>query len=260
LGVLGDPEVEIDEIATIIEQDPALVARILGLANSAFFGQAKAITEVRQAIIRVLGLNLVKSLALSISLAGVFDTKACRAFKVADYWYAALGSAALTRMIVHHSPVLENGAADQAYLTALLHNLGMLLLASISPDEFSQALELYHQDPSQSLLMTERDCLGIDHFAAGEWLLRRWHLPEVVVDVIGHLGDVVYQGPHLGEWSSVRTAVDFVAAELAGESGTFPANSSIARVLELDESRCEEITKRYSEQIEALQTVAHALD
>ena len=76
LAVTSDPDLAINELAAIIEQDPPLTARILGLANSAFFGQVNPIFKVEHAIIRVLGLNMVRSLALSIALTG--GTVACQ--------------------------------------------------------------------------------------------------------------------------------------------------------------------------------------
>ena len=97
LEIATDPDLEVAQLAEVIEQDPPLTARILGLANSAFFGQANPVLTVEEAIIRVLGLNMVRSLALSLALAGSFNTAACPAFRLDRYWLQALASAALGR-------------------------------------------------------------------------------------------------------------------------------------------------------------------
>jgi hypothetical protein len=85
LELSADPDVEVDDLAAVIEQDPALTARILGVANSAYFGQVNPVLSVETAIIRVLGFNMVKSLALSIAMAGIFDTSKCPSFDLETY-------------------------------------------------------------------------------------------------------------------------------------------------------------------------------
>ena len=93
--MVADDRFSLEDLALVINQDPGLSARILGLANSAYFGQTNPILTVEDAIIRVLGLNMVKSLAVSIAVSGVFDSSACRSFDLHEYWSHSLSIAML---------------------------------------------------------------------------------------------------------------------------------------------------------------------
>ena len=212
MEIIGDPEVDIDQVVKIIEQDPPLTARILGLANSAYFGQVREINTVREAIIRVLGMNLVKSLSLSIAMAGTFDTSACREFSLANYWYTSLGTATLARMIVQRATLPDAAIVDSVYLCGLLHKLGLLLLANLFPGELSAVLAEHRQNPDTDLYALERNSIGVDHMAAGEWLLSRWHLPEAVTEVIGFFDNSEYDGSYRFHLEPIRAASDWISA------------------------------------------------
>lgn len=79
LAALNSDEVSIDEIAKVIQSDPIVTSRILGLANSAFFGFRRSLYNLTEAIVTVLGLDLVRALGLAMVMGGVFDVRKCRA-------------------------------------------------------------------------------------------------------------------------------------------------------------------------------------
>lgn len=197
---LGREEIEIPPLAQVIERDPGLTARLIGVANSAYFSQREPIYDVTTAIIRVLGLNLVKSLALGIALSAPFDTSACPVFELDRYWYVAVQTATLAGQLAPQAQ-LEPDANDYLFLAGLLHNIGELVLMHCFPDRACEAWELSRQSPDSSLRAYQRDLLALDAAEAGVALARKWHLPQRVVDVIGH-----YQDPdHRGEdWRSIR--------------------------------------------------------
>ena len=141
IDVASDPELEIKELAKIIEQDPPLTARILGLANSAFFGQKTPILSVEHAIVRVLGLDMVRSLSLSMALAGSFDTSQCKNFEIGDYWLHALVTSTLAAAVGRKVSDRENRPIDSLYLGGLLHSIGILVLVHVRPVEMSRVFE-----------------------------------------------------------------------------------------------------------------------
>jgi len=260
LEVVGDPDVEIDQVVAIIEKDPPLTARILGLANSAYFGQVREINTIREAIIRVLGMNLVKSLSLSIAMAGTFDTSSCREFSVADYWYSSLGTATLARMIVQRSPVTSAAIVDSVYLCGLLHKLGLLLLANLFPKEVSAVLAEHRRNPDLDLQTLERDSIGVDHMVAGEWLLSRWHLPESVTEVIGYFDNIDYNGLYRLHLAANRAASHWVTAEMSGKQFPLGADQTMLQVLGLGQAECSVIEKRFLSQVDELRMVSRLLD
>jgi len=259
LEIIGDPEVEIDLVVRIIEQDPPLTARILGLANSAYFGQVREISSVREAVIRVLGLNLVKNLSLSIAMAGTFDTSACREFSIAKYWFKSLGTALLARLIVQRSPTKDGTLADSVFLCGLLHKLGLLLLVNLFPAAMSAVFLNYRLYPAAELSALERDAIGVDHMLAGEWLLSRWHLPEPVIAVIGSFDDGEYNGKYRFQLESVRAASNWLDSGTAGEQVQLASNKVLRQLLGLDEDVCLSIEETFLSQRDELNTVSRLL-
>ena len=217
LAVASDPDLAINELAVIIEQDPPLTARILGLANSAFFGQVNPIFKVEHAIIRVLGLNMVRSLALSIALSGSFDTRQCRSFDPSDHWLNALATSALAaaigrRLVGNPWPPL----VDALHLAGLVHNIGTLVLVHVRPIQMAEVFDQEAVEKAPEDLAPERALLGVDRWQAGQWLALRWHLPEVVLHTLGALGEADYQGPHTEVTGIVKSASRWVHARLRG--------------------------------------------
>jgi HD-like signal output (HDOD) protein len=185
LGAVSDPEVEIQAVVDIINQDPGLAARIVGMANSAYFGLVEPIYSVRDAIIRVLGLNMVKSLALGVAINGVFRADRCPGFNLKEYWFRSISCAMLARMLAVTINSEERPDPDSVYLCGLLYSIGELLLAHLFPKEFSRVLTILRTTSGLEAAALQQEQLGIDAVAAGEWLVRRWHLPEAVIQVIG---------------------------------------------------------------------------
>lgn len=197
LAVIGNDELTVAQVAAIIEQDPALMARIIGVANSAYFNCHSPVTSVEKAIFNVLGLKLTKNLALSIALIGPFNTTQCAGFNAAEYWFGAVMCAALVQRICRKASGAGAPPEDEAYLAGMLHNFGLLPLVYLYPGEM--ALAFAERKQHGSLVRAERHLLGTDHHEAGGWLARRWHMPDSIIAAIEHHGEPDYreEGWHL---------------------------------------------------------------
>jgi len=119
LIVLADEDSELEDVAQAIEQIPALTARVIGLACSAYFGGHK-VRGVFDAIVRVLGLNLVRSLATAIAVGDAFDAQRCAPFKPERHWAAALLTATFARLLAEGTVTEEPIQPEEAYLCGLL--------------------------------------------------------------------------------------------------------------------------------------------
>lgn len=184
LELLADENQSLEKLAYVISQDPGISARILGVANSAYFAQTKPVLTIEDAIIRVLGLNMVRSLSFSLAVSGVFDTKQCPNFSQEAYWYQALATAALSRMFVGHIAQADKPDPDAVYLSGLLFNIGVLVLVHLYPDSYAAVLAKSGAVDRRTLSLLEEDLVGISSRDAGGWLLDRWHLPQTVVHVV----------------------------------------------------------------------------
>jgi HD-like signal output (HDOD) protein len=259
LEVAADPEVDVDDLARIIGQDPGLSARILGLANAAYFGQKQSIYTVQEAIIRVLGLNMVRSLALSISLSGAFRPDRCQGFALKDYWFHALGCAAMSRELALHLPPKQRPDADGVYLCGLLHNLGLLLLAHLFPEKLAAVYRQLEGEQELDERSLQREQIGLDWIVAGEWLCRRWHLPKIVCDVIGHLAD---QGDDVSaepEGILVRSAAHRIGQCRDDQEGWLVADEALSALPGLGSEGLAAVEKKLIKQCEGLRQLSSML-
>ncbi len=194
LAVFGESELDVQRIAAIIEKDPALLARLIGLANSAYFGYPERVASAEEAIFKVLGINIARSLAFSMVLAGTFRTSHCPAFRVDEYWTSAMVAATLAQRLARLVDVEPRPRSGNAYLAGLLHNIGLLALVHLYPADMTQVFGHLEQEPG--LVAAERTQLGADHLQVGGWLGRKWHLPAFVVAAIEHHRDASYAGEY----------------------------------------------------------------
>ncbi|MET0091398.1 MAG: HDOD domain-containing protein [Candidatus Thiodiazotropha sp.] len=188
LTLFGNEDLTLKDLAETIDKDPGLSAKVLGLANSAYFGQSLPVLSVEDAIIRVLGLNMVKSLAFSIAVSGVFDISRCSGFDLRAYWRDSLNLAVLSRQVGMAIESTRRPNQDAVYLTGLLANIGILVLVHSFPDAYAEVLHKISRQSEKPLETLQVECIGLDQHMAGELLAERWHLPRIIIDVIKQTG------------------------------------------------------------------------
>ncbi len=210
LEILSNDNLSLEHLAKVIGQDPTITARILGVANSAYFGQTKPIHSVEEAIIRVLGLNMVKSLAFSIALSGVFNAARCQDFDLETYWFRSLSTAILSREICRNLEESMQPELDSVYLAGLLFDIGVLVLVHLFPDDYAKVIHQFRMTPNADFHQLEEKFIGINSQQAGAWLTDRWHLPPVVVRIVA-------QSTMIGNQCEVAAVA--LAAELVKKSG-----------------------------------------
>ena len=195
-----------EDIARIVEADPALTVRLLRLANSAFYGPLP-VTTVRDAIIRV-GTMDVAALGLASEVMRIFRGIPKGQFSMADFWEHSLWTACYSEALA------PSGAHRQSvpmWLCGLLHDIGKLLLARNAPAEYAQVLD----NVSMGVMLSdaETETLGFTHAQAGAELLKTWRLPTTLVEATmrHHEPYVALDAP----WSIVAAAND-LANEIGG--------------------------------------------
>ena len=252
LTMIADPDVEIEALALVIERDPPLSARLLGVANSAFYAPPQPVMTIKDAIVRVLGLHMVRNMALGMALAGGLSTAACPRFDLTGYRVMAQGTADLASGMARATTFPEPPDPDAAYMVGLLHNLGELLLVHLYPAEMDEALRRLGETPDSSLIAHERAVLGIDHWVAGAFLARHWQLPPIIAASIERFGDDATalggrQMIHL-----VRAARSWLAGMLAGRIDPLMVDG-------VDVAYCERRSAAFPDQHDALRVLARSI-
>lgn len=177
LGLVQQPELEIDLLAGAIGRDPALAARVLKTANSGYYGRPRSVTLVRDAVI-VMGLRTVKTLALGFSLVGAMRPNGRSGNNEA--WQRSLLMAAGARGIATRAGY---SCTEEAFLGGLLSNIGVIALEQTLGDEYRRTVAPAGGDPGKQRAL-ERTRYGFDHCEAGAMLAERWNLPEALVTAI----------------------------------------------------------------------------
>jgi diguanylate cyclase (GGDEF)-like protein len=171
LQLCQSDDLDLGQIAATISKDPALSAKVLRLVNSAVFGLRNEVRTVPHAL-ALLGLNAVRTLALSFSL--VRDLRKSQQAGLASYWKRSIIAAVAAREL---AVALRFAAPDEAFLAALLQDIGMLALGRAVGREY-EAVAIKAGDDHDQLAKLEREAFGSDHAEVGAWLLGNWRLPE----------------------------------------------------------------------------------
>ncbi|MBE0509965.1 MAG: HDOD domain-containing protein [Chromatiales bacterium] len=237
LRAIEEPDCQIAQLAEIVEQDPAILARLIGVANSAYFSPIEPVTTAHDAIFKVLGLNTSKSLVLAIILSGPFDLSRCPSFPIRDFWLESVFAATLAQAMAPLLKVQPKPLHGSPYLAGLLLRIGLLAMVHVYPQEMGEVLASLREqvicDP-QKLQELEQVAMGVDHAEVGAWLVRKWHLPGVIGVVMEHHLDPAYRGEH---WPLV-VLTEFCArwsatAVRGGREEDYPSLSEL-RVLGVD--------------------------
>jgi HD-like signal output (HDOD) protein len=182
LTCFGDEFIDAANVASVVEGDPGICAKLLGLSNSAYFGLAQPVNDIGEAISRVLGVDTVRSLALAMAIQQSFNAKGCPRFDVERFWKASLMTAECCKNIASADNSSDDAERDLAYSAGLCHNLGLLALSHIEPVRTEKVLRA-HREPGQqeslsSLFQTE---LETNHRIMTAELARIWSLPAPMI-------------------------------------------------------------------------------
>lgn len=175
-----DPTSGADAIARLIERDTAMTAKVLQLANSAFFGVGRPVSRVNEAVTR-LGTDVLKALALSTqAFADLQPTVTSTRFSLDAFQTHASLVARLAAAIL-----ADPDARREAVTAAVLHDIGLLVLLRDDPWRWEDRTEMAAREGLPLHVVEARE-LGADHGAYGGYLLSLWGLPHTIVEAVAH--------------------------------------------------------------------------
>jgi len=174
--LMVDETTSLGRIAGVVEQDPAIAARLLQLANSAWVGLPRRVGTTRDALM-VLGLDLLRKLVL---IAEVFDAfeRLPEGIDQSGFQRHSVMTARIAGKIVRPN------VAAAATTAALLHDVGKLALAVVQPEQYAKAVARSRASRTP-LHRVERELLGFDHADAGAALMELWGLPLQTLHAVG---------------------------------------------------------------------------
>lgn len=168
------------ELADIIATDPALTGKMLQIANSGFYALSSKVTNIDRAL-SVLGTNLIKNIALSFVIATDFHDKGRDDFDFDGYWRNSVTAAVSAELLIQQLGIKD----EDIFVTALLHNIGMLVIYQQKRNEYLKLIEDRHLRQNQ-LTQSEKNLFSFDHQQVGSVTVENWGLPRHITEPISY--------------------------------------------------------------------------
>lgn len=201
MRLLSDETTTPDDLQKVVEQDPALSAKVISLGNSAYYGLRTPATTISRAIV-IIGFRELEFLALGLGLADTFDLRNVPyGYDGEQLWLHSLSVSWTAREVAVASRLVDPG---EAMLAGLLHNLGHIMLVTHFTVQLQKLMN--YVEEGHSFLTAETD-LGLWHESIGYLLAKNWGIPQYLQDVI-----LYHHRPELA--NSSRNTVEVVSLAL----------------------------------------------
>lgn len=174
-------DVTLAEMAHVVQTDPALVARLIKVANSSQTGAHRPVAAVQDAMV-VLGMRTVRYLALSFSLVSDHRHGRCAAFDYGRFWSHALAFGVAARVFAEET---RCAPAEEMFSIGLLARIGELALATVYPQRYDEVLGAVRRG-TRPLVELEQEAFGLTHGELAAAMLADWGLPELFIAPVFH--------------------------------------------------------------------------
>jgi putative nucleotidyltransferase with HDIG domain len=207
LVAVNREDANVRELGTLIARDQSLTARLLRLANSAFFAIRTRVTSINHAV-TLLGFSRVRDIALGLSVWGALDGKdpAGRRYR-RRMWIHSATVAAAAKVLCERT----GGDGATAFTAGLLHDVGKLVLGLRLGQSYWALLD-EAVERGDSAAAIEREAFGCHHATVGGWLLQLWQLPPALVDPVALHHETLVPDFGLDVTASVAVADRLVSA------------------------------------------------
>jgi HD-like signal output (HDOD) protein len=180
--LMQNETVTMSEIADAVSSDPVLSAKILKSVNSPFYGFPSRIDTIAYAV-SVLGIDSIRYLAISNAVISKFSSIANTLVPIDSFWRHSFATGIIAQQLAH---VRNYQHADRLFTAGLLHELGSLLLATATPDDYRMVISKANSG-KLPLYQAELKILGFTHADVTASLLKNWSLPSSVYESIQNM-------------------------------------------------------------------------
>jgi putative nucleotidyltransferase with HDIG domain len=208
MDLASDISTSAAEIESVVSVDPGFSARLLRLANSAYFGLPRKVSSIKEAVVLLGGRN-IRNLALTVSCYNIFIGKTDPdSLLRRELWRHSVLSAGCARSICAHT---GGCPTEEGFAAGLLHDIGKTVLISRMPLETHAAIE-FQRSRGGTSVDAELECMGMDHASVGAALAGRWNLPDILICAIEnhHCAGSVQTAPERVLTASVALADSIV--------------------------------------------------
>ncbi|MBW1962094.1 MAG: HDOD domain-containing protein [Deltaproteobacteria bacterium] len=171
--LFNDPESSINQIAHLLKADPSMTAKILKVANSAYYGMRRRVDSIETALV-ILGLRTTYQLLQTLGVISAFSGRVETDFLRNLTRHSVI--VAMTCSIIANAAGLQFIGVD--YTAGLLHDMGHAAIHVVAPDHarlLRQKGDLFRMGCDK-----EQGLIGVDHCQAGKFLAETWGLPDMI--------------------------------------------------------------------------------
>lgn len=176
LQLLANPEIHINEVTHIIEQDQALTANILKVANSGYFEPIDEVTTIKKAVL-LLGFKMTREITAAFAVKSLFDSlRQVNNFDYITLWKHSLHAAVFSQKIAQ----IRKQEQDESYISGLLHDIGIVVEFLFDANFF---VDLYQISMNKMIPFHELERqknLSATHDELGYLLLKKWNIPDAI--------------------------------------------------------------------------------
>ena len=196
IALQRNPNYDLTDLVRIVEMDSAMAARIMGWANSAFYGNGTPSGSLQDAIMRVLGFDLVFNMALGLAIGATLKLPKSHVQGTAPFWVTSVYKAAAMEGLARQTGDKLNADPGTAYLIGLLSNFGSLVLGHVFPPQYEHICRL--QEANSHLHHTAIDyyVLSLTRETIAASLLQSWELPDYITTAVRFQHAENYEGEH----------------------------------------------------------------
>lgn len=179
MGLTSNLNTGVDKLSQALSSDPALTAKVLRLSNSPFYGRARTVRSLNEAIM-ILGFSTIRSIVVATSAHSMFNHGQNQEFANA-LWLHSLAAAMGARIVARR--IGKTRLIEEFFLAGLLHDIGVLVMLKKMPDQFAKILNEV-QVTGQDRVSIEQATLGFSHADLGSILLERWNFPSILATAV----------------------------------------------------------------------------
>jgi HD-like signal output (HDOD) protein len=179
LQALDNNDIRAANLASLIERDQTLTARVLRVANSPFYGFVRRISTIELAIV-LLGFNTIKEIVVSLILKKFISRSKRSNFDTKAFWEYSVFCGAASRVLARK---LGYRLVGEAFVAGLMHDIGILIMSEYFTKEFRQ-MRAYQEHFRTYMIEAERQTFHCTHSDIGAWFAERWYLPKQLCEAI----------------------------------------------------------------------------
>ncbi len=180
LEVIQDPSFEYGELVKVLSVDPGTVTDLLRLTNSSLFGVRREVTNLKHAL-TLLGPRRTRSMVLGRYLVATLGDDTSHGLDLSYFWRRSLSSAV---MATRFAGVLAPRLRDEAFISGLLADIGIPILAEACPTDYAQLAKRYAPRTEPLNCADELKAVGVTHAEVSAAVLDDWGLPDLICKAV----------------------------------------------------------------------------